>query len=218
MSTLQPHGHLNPTKRNDFQIVAIYDTLLTLAQEYQFVWRTKKGIINALYLFTRYSTFATSVLAAAKHLTWDKDPAVCRAAIKATTMILIIRTYALWGRPRGLLVFFVMMWMCIGGLNIWGMIKWSESVKILAALMCWKLWPMSSRHRSHFVASFYRDGIFWYLAMVALFEAPWGRTYACITRTSRLPFGPPCSSGGGQGSEIQFSGGRFDGYLSITRY
>ncbi|KAJ7157863.1 hypothetical protein C8R43DRAFT_995935 [Mycena crocata] len=45
----------------------------------------------------------------------------------------MIRTYALYGRSKRLLSFFLILWFSIGGLNTWAMIQWTASFKIEVA-------------------------------------------------------------------------------------
>ncbi|KAJ6562812.1 hypothetical protein DFH09DRAFT_1159676 [Mycena vulgaris] len=39
----------------------------------------------------------------------------------------MVRTYALYGRSKKLLVFFLILWLSLGGFNTWAVIKWSDS-------------------------------------------------------------------------------------------
>ncbi|KAJ7628511.1 hypothetical protein FB45DRAFT_918470 [Roridomyces roridus] len=190
----------------------VYDSCLTMGQEYQYIWRSKNGPIKALYVITRYSTFITSLMALETHFSWgEHSPATCRALLRFTTVftgfgigvtevILFIRTYALCGRPKKLIVLFVVLWVVIGGLNIWGLVKWSQTLSIdsepftkcnledssnfilvcygsrlvgetiIAALTISKYWPIAwpLARSSPLVATFYQDGILWYLAMVSV--------------------------------------------------
>ncbi|KAJ7628518.1 hypothetical protein FB45DRAFT_918491 [Roridomyces roridus] len=208
------------TTLHDSQIVAyipvaffallVYDTLLTMSQEIEYIWKSKMGPVKCLYLFARYTTFVTASLAMGLHFQWGKDAATCRTILRFTRMftgfeigvteiILLIRTYALYSRPRKMLVSLVLLWIVIGTLNIWGMIGWARSLTvksepftnciledssnyilicygarlvgetILAALTLAKYIPiLGEGNNSNLVATFYQDGILWYLAMLSV--------------------------------------------------
>ncbi|KAJ7628522.1 hypothetical protein FB45DRAFT_1028609 [Roridomyces roridus] len=145
--------------------------LLNGYEQYEHIWSRKNspGPIKPLYAITRYSTFITSLLALGAHFSWGRNPDTCRAILRATTVltgfgigvteiILFIRTHALYGRPQRLLIFFILMWVVIGGLNIWGLVRWSQTLAIV------EYWPKSVRSADNF----YREGILWYLAMVSV--------------------------------------------------
>jgi len=105
-----------------------YDTVLNIDREYRHVWRSKWGLIKCLYLWTRYSTFIDTVFAVQKRSNWNLDPSTCSAyttfdtifagfGIGVTEIILMVCTYALYGRSKKLLRFFFIMWIAIGGFN-----------------------------------------------------------------------------------------------------
>ncbi|KAJ6562822.1 hypothetical protein DFH09DRAFT_1159700 [Mycena vulgaris] len=199
-----------------FLTLLTYDTLFNVDREYRHIWRSKWGVVKILYLWTRYSTFIDTVLAVQKRLNGDLDQSSCRALTNFTTIfagfgigiteiILMIRTYALYGGSKKLLVFFLIMWFSIAGFNTWAVIKWTESFKFEVApnsnscdlssssnigLVCyvsliagetaivlltlWKGLHTFSLSGTVFrcsglVASFYRDGILFYLVMLLIF-------------------------------------------------
>ncbi|KAJ7145768.1 hypothetical protein C8R44DRAFT_755833 [Mycena epipterygia] len=186
-----------------------YDTLLNVGQEYQHVWKSKWSLIKCLYLWTRYSTFIDTILATQERLNGNFSPSSCSIITNFNTVfsgigigiaeiILMVRTYAIYGRSKILLTFFLIMLSAIGVVNIWVVIKWTESFQVEVAPSCnirdssnigfvcyasllagetvivvltlWKaLHTFSLSRSSRLVTSFYYDGIFFYLAMLLIF-------------------------------------------------
>ncbi|KAF7345056.1 hypothetical protein MVEN_01668900 [Mycena venus] len=120
-----------------------YDTLLNLDLEYRHIWSSKWGLIKCLYLWSRYGTFFDTSLAVLKRIDRDinLDPLKCNTLSKfitifsgfgigITEIILMTRTYALYGRSKKVLVFFMILWLSIGGFSIWAVINWMESVQV----------------------------------------------------------------------------------------
>jgi len=116
-----------------------YDTLLNVDQEYRLVWKSPWSPVKCLYLWARYSTFIDTAFAV--HLrTWlPIDRTTCHlmtsfmrifAVMGAiiTELILTIRTYALYEKSLALLAFLSVMWLAIGGVNIWALINWTGSL------------------------------------------------------------------------------------------
>jgi len=116
-----------------------YDTLLNIDQEHRLVWKSPWSPIKCLYLWARYSTFVDTALSVHIRTQLDVDPSQCHTATSfirifavigtiITELILTIRTYALYGRSPYLLIFLSIMWLFIGGINIWALIKWAQSL------------------------------------------------------------------------------------------
>ncbi|KAJ7166597.1 hypothetical protein C8R46DRAFT_1191999 [Mycena filopes] len=107
-----------------------YDTLLNASQEYQHIWKSKWGLIKCLYLWSRYGTFVDTTISVLKRRDFDLNPASCAQiasfynlfsgfGILITEVILMVRTYALYGRPKKLIVFFSLLWLAICGVGVW---------------------------------------------------------------------------------------------------
>ncbi|KAJ7468701.1 hypothetical protein FB451DRAFT_379933 [Mycena latifolia] len=118
-----------------FLALLTYDTLLNIGKEYRHIWRSKWGLIKCLYLWARYSTFIDTVFAVQKRFVMS-DPSSCSFftdfdTIFAGVGIGIVSTplYALYERSQRLLGFFLIMWFSIGGLNIWAVMKRTESLQ-----------------------------------------------------------------------------------------
>ncbi|KAJ7176899.1 hypothetical protein C8R46DRAFT_1213470 [Mycena filopes] len=97
-----------------------YDTLLNASQEYQHIWNSKWSLIECLYLWSRYGTFVDTTISVLKRRDFDLDLASCASitsfynlfsgfGILTTEVILMIRTYALYGHPKKLIVFFSLL-------------------------------------------------------------------------------------------------------------
>ncbi|KAJ7628500.1 hypothetical protein FB45DRAFT_918423 [Roridomyces roridus] len=198
-----------------FSALLIYDTLLNINQELEHIWASRWSIIKCLYLWTRYSTFLDTAFLIAKHFDLALAPSCSRITNFDTIFaglgigfaegILMVRTYALYNRSRKLLFFFIFMWTCIIGVNVWPVVKWSDhpddtsippplpacnpessndiilvsygtllfSETIIVLLTLWKGFYTFRNglyvRQSQLITTFYRDGLFWYLAMQAVF-------------------------------------------------
>ncbi|KAJ7225068.1 hypothetical protein B0H12DRAFT_1149620 [Mycena haematopus] len=119
--------------------VLTYDTLLNVDQEYRLVWKSPWSAVKVLYLFSRYSPFVDSALGVHIRTQLGIDPETCHnmtsfARIFAvlgtiiTELILTIRTYALYEKSLSLLMFLVVLWLAIAGVNIWALIQWTGSL------------------------------------------------------------------------------------------
>ncbi|KAJ7873092.1 hypothetical protein B0H14DRAFT_2720921 [Mycena olivaceomarginata] len=120
-----------------------YDTLLNVDMEYRHIWKSKGSLIKCLYLWSRYATFLDVTLEALRRADADVnlDPAKCTAistfisvystfGIGITEIILMVRTYALYGRSKKLLGFFLIMWLSIAGFCTWAAINCRPVPKI----------------------------------------------------------------------------------------
>ncbi|KAJ7511231.1 hypothetical protein B0H11DRAFT_1954489 [Mycena galericulata] len=119
-----------------------YDTLLNIDQEYRFVWKYPWSPVKCLYLWARYSPFIDTALAVHIRTQLFVDPAMCRIVTSfvrifavvgtiITELILTIRTYALYEKSQSLLIFLTVMWFAIGGVNIWALVKWTDSLTVV---------------------------------------------------------------------------------------
>ncbi|KAJ7772290.1 hypothetical protein B0H16DRAFT_1512971 [Mycena metata] len=117
-----------------------YDTIWNLDQEYRLVWTSPWSPVKYLYLWARYSPFIDTALAVHVRTQLFVDPATCHVVTSfvrilavlgaiITELILTIRTYALYEKSFSLLVFLSVMWFAIGGVNIWALIEWTDSLR-----------------------------------------------------------------------------------------
>ncbi|KAJ7890353.1 hypothetical protein B0H13DRAFT_2665984 [Mycena leptocephala] len=115
------------------------DGLMERLLKHRLVWKSPWSPIKCLYLWARYSTFVDTALSVHIRTQLDVDPSQCHTATSfirifavigtiITELILTIRTYALYGRSPYLLIFLSVMWLLIGGINIWALIKWTQSL------------------------------------------------------------------------------------------
>ncbi|KAJ6482886.1 hypothetical protein C8R47DRAFT_1133019 [Mycena vitilis] len=131
----------------------IYDTVLNLDVERRHIWKTKWGVVKCLYLWTRYGAFIDTAMALEKRVNLHTDQSSCRIftdfdtifgglGIAVAEVIMMIRTYALYGGSRKLVVFFATMMLVMGGVNIWAAILWTNSASppthkgVLAVVEC----------------------------------------------------------------------------------
>ncbi|KAJ7717558.1 hypothetical protein B0H16DRAFT_437000 [Mycena metata] len=126
--------------------VLTYDTFLNAGQEYQHIWKTKWGLINCLYLWTRYGAFVDTTLSVLKSI----DPnlgAPCTGISKFNELfsgfgvgiaevILMIRTYTLYERSKKLLGFFLAMFLASGGITAWDVTHWTADTQPVALVSC----------------------------------------------------------------------------------
>ncbi|KAJ6476313.1 hypothetical protein C8R45DRAFT_1102570 [Mycena sanguinolenta] len=125
-----------------------YDTFLNLSLEYRYIWRSKWGLINCLYLWSRYGTFLDTSLNLLTEANVNLDPSTCSTLAKfisiysgfgvaVTEIIMMVRTYALYGRSKRVVVFLVLMWLAIGAIGTWSAfdsLKKSESTPVVQSL------------------------------------------------------------------------------------
>jgi len=115
-----------------------YDTLLNVNMEYRYIWKSKWSFIKCLYLWSRYATFLDTTVAVLSRLDMNIDSSSCNIfskfntifagfGIGITEIILMTRTYALYGRSKKLLVFFMILWLSVGGVCTWAVISLTSS-------------------------------------------------------------------------------------------
>ncbi|KAJ6614711.1 hypothetical protein B0H10DRAFT_2044489, partial [Mycena sp. CBHHK59/15] len=112
---------------------------ILFACKYRYVWQSHWSFIKCLYLWTRYSTFIDTIVALQETLDMHRDSSSCSHIVDFTThhielyiAILMVRTYALYGKSKKLLRFFLMMWLSVGGVDVWAVIKYIASFKTQA--------------------------------------------------------------------------------------
>ncbi|KAJ7106777.1 hypothetical protein C8R44DRAFT_805811, partial [Mycena epipterygia] len=172
---------------------------------YRFVWKYPWSPVKCLYLWARYSPFIDTALAVHIRTYLFVNPTTCQIVTSfvrifavvgtiITELILTIRTYALYEKSLSLLIFLTAMWFAIGGVNIWALVKWKESLRAVAmspanscdldsptniGTVCYfslligetiivllTLWK--GIHTFWILTTFYRDGIIFYLAIFVI--------------------------------------------------
>ncbi|KAJ7496183.1 hypothetical protein B0H11DRAFT_1999975 [Mycena galericulata] len=150
-----------------FLTLLSYDLLLNGGAEYDHIWKSKWSLIKCLYLWSRYGPFIDTAIAMLRgsgavsaDVLFDAALTSCNTLTKfntifsifgigVTEVILIIRTYALYGSSKKVLTFCVVVWLVrsfvlfitttsgftiifthksVGGICTWAAITWSESV------------------------------------------------------------------------------------------
>lgn len=114
----------------------IFDTVITEDQEYQYIWRRKWSLVKALYLFIRYGTFLDTSIAVYERLgrnITDCDRIMtfnsgfCVVGIALSEIILILRTYAIYGSSRRILAFLLSLWLALVCINTWAVTRWTST-------------------------------------------------------------------------------------------
>ncbi|THU80264.1 hypothetical protein K435DRAFT_845154 [Dendrothele bispora CBS 962.96] len=112
----------------------IFDTILTLKPEYQYIWQRQWNTVKVLYLFNRYSTFLDSIIVVHKRFSPGSDCSEISTfttifsgfGIALTELLLMIRTYGMYNSSRKILIFFLMTWLISGGINFWAISRWTK--------------------------------------------------------------------------------------------
>ncbi|KAL1724569.1 hypothetical protein EV715DRAFT_269059 [Schizophyllum commune] len=97
-----------------------YDTLCTIFEEVDLVWRGRWGAGNYLYFYVRYAPFVTSIVSF-RTMFWTNTAAQCKLYNQIYTVlacvtfdvceaILLLRTYALYGASRAMLITCVLIY------------------------------------------------------------------------------------------------------------
>ncbi|KAJ7451266.1 hypothetical protein B0H11DRAFT_2289087 [Mycena galericulata] len=110
-----------------FLTLLSYDLLLNGGAEYDHIWKSKWSLIKwgsgAVSADVLFDVALTSCNTLTKFNT-----VFSIFGIGVTEVILIIRTYALYGSSKKVLTFCVVVWLSVGGICTWAAITWSESV------------------------------------------------------------------------------------------
>jgi len=89
----------------------LYDWLLTLPREVEYIWRADWNWSKVLYLLTRYMPFITIALVIRNQFALDPTPESCKRTLQAicwlaligldlAEVVLAVRTYAVWERDK----------------------------------------------------------------------------------------------------------------------
>ncbi|KAF8476521.1 hypothetical protein JB92DRAFT_3050245 [Gautieria morchelliformis] len=82
-------------------VILIYDYLLTIKLELEFVWGTPWNVGKILYLLTRYTVFVDSLMLAYFHFARGQSVSPRTPGTNILRLVvLIFRTWAIWGRSR----------------------------------------------------------------------------------------------------------------------
>ncbi|KAF8169108.1 hypothetical protein K438DRAFT_2024723 [Mycena galopus ATCC 62051] len=138
-SDLQLNSYINVASLT----LLTYDTMLNFSLEYRYIWKSKWGLIKCLYLWARYGTFLEISLDVLRRVDArvNLDPSTCTTLSKfitiysgfsmgITEVILMVRTYALCGRSKTLLGFFIALWLSIGAFCTWALLNYTGSIQV----------------------------------------------------------------------------------------
>ncbi|RDB18309.1 hypothetical protein Hypma_000490 [Hypsizygus marmoreus] len=115
--------HVKYTNVASFALL-LFDYFETLEMEVELIWKSRWGLGKVLFLLARYPTFVDVPLvlyyAMAPNISHEACKRIYDAASWATAFgigvaeaILILRTYALWGNNRKLLIFLLVLYVAI---------------------------------------------------------------------------------------------------------
>lgn len=122
----------------------VYDYFLTLDREVRLVWGAKWNITKILFVLTRYPVFADSAMVLYHNVGHNLSTRMCKSMYNVTgwmflwgigiaELILIIRTWAIWGRDAriglGLFAGFIGLWIA----NSYFLNEFLTSLKFLPA-------------------------------------------------------------------------------------
>jgi len=97
-------------------VLLVYDTVLNSTDEIQLIWLQRWSVGKALYILSRYGCFADAALALFYGYSTSLSLEACRNVYKmgillmafgamTCQVVLIFRTYAVWGRSMSILVY-----------------------------------------------------------------------------------------------------------------
>ncbi|KAJ7599017.1 hypothetical protein C8J56DRAFT_179953 [Mycena floridula] len=102
--------------------ILLYDLLLTFDQEISHIWTRPLSMVALIFLFNRYSPFIDILVSlysnlsvnTAKQCTWHTAISAWSTYFGFVTaeIILVLRTYAIWGRRRCILITFCALAVC----------------------------------------------------------------------------------------------------------
>ncbi|TCD67348.1 hypothetical protein EIP91_000215, partial [Steccherinum ochraceum] len=112
--------------------ILYYDYLLTLPGEVAYIWQKPRSIPSYLFLLNRYFSILASFVIDSETFQPFQSDALCHAyalfrqisllvAQFMVCAILIIRTYALWGRSRRILACMITTSVVLAALSLWAL-------------------------------------------------------------------------------------------------
>ncbi|KAJ7599005.1 hypothetical protein C8J56DRAFT_179824 [Mycena floridula] len=103
-------------------MVQLYDLLLTFDQEVSHIWSRPLSIVSLIFFFNRYSPFIDILVSlysnlsvnTAKQCTWHTAISawLSQCGFVTAEIILMLRTYAMWGRRRCIFITFCALAVC----------------------------------------------------------------------------------------------------------
>ncbi|KAJ3936457.1 MAG: hypothetical protein NXY57DRAFT_200110 [Lentinula lateritia] len=146
MTTVLVNSQIVAYSKVAMLMLLTYDYLLSLAQEVAYVWYSKWGIVDVLYLFSRYSPFIDTILAVEERLNSGNSIASCNRTTTFNTifagcgvgisdLILILRTFVMYQNSRKVLAILVLSWVIIGVINVVYTLRWAKSFSNASSLL-----------------------------------------------------------------------------------
>ncbi|KAJ6590404.1 hypothetical protein DFH09DRAFT_1139297 [Mycena vulgaris] len=121
VDALNFEGRVVPITHIAFLTILVYDWMCTLDQEVSYVWNSSWTTGKLLFIINRYLPFVVVSVSVAGQHTLIR-PAECLTRYKLVSwltlfgvhlseVILMLRTYAIWERRRGVLVFLIILFL-----------------------------------------------------------------------------------------------------------
>ncbi|KAF5370411.1 hypothetical protein D9757_013139 [Collybiopsis confluens] len=136
--------------------ILVFESLICLGDEVEYIWAARWSIVKVLYLFTRYSAFIDTVIAVEERFSAFISTTSCNhrlifntgihnkvytpqssadfmckvfsgLGIGISDLILLIRTYVMYGNSRKILIVLVLSWSAISIVNIYAVLHWTSS-------------------------------------------------------------------------------------------
>ncbi|KAJ7902938.1 hypothetical protein B0H13DRAFT_2335460 [Mycena leptocephala] len=140
-----------------FLTLLSYDVLLNVSEEYHHIWKSKWSLIKCLYLWSRYGPFIDTIFTVLKggglitDLLFGVSPTSCNTLTKFNTVFSIF------------------------GIGVTENHPFKSEIAVIVLLTLWKFVHYKASgvagtfRSSRLMISFYRDGIMFYVAILAFF-------------------------------------------------
>ncbi|KAF9035060.1 hypothetical protein BDZ89DRAFT_1130522 [Hymenopellis radicata] len=161
----------------------VFDYLLTLEQEVELIWGSRWTLTKLLYLFTRYSPFIDVGLFLSHQVTPNMSGKTCLLIFKVNNwmstagmvlaeVILTLRTWAVWNRPRFLTVSMLTLFSASVITSFLVMGIFLSSLQFMLLLMVVKAYQQFRQAReigsSQVLHVILKDGIMYYIYLSVL--------------------------------------------------
>ncbi|GJE99949.1 hypothetical protein PsYK624_162250 [Phanerochaete sordida] len=120
----------------------VYDYLLTLESEVKLIWSSKWSLTKLLFFLTRYLAFVDVAMVAYIHVAHDVPQGMCKImsdtvgwmvlwGIGVAELVVIVRTWAIWGRDCRIGLGLTLFWVVMQAVNSYTVAKFISSGTVL---------------------------------------------------------------------------------------
>ncbi|KAH7922747.1 hypothetical protein BV22DRAFT_1048687 [Leucogyrophana mollusca] len=176
--------HSIPTLTNLAKVVAVailvYDYLLTVHLEYDYVWHSRWTPVKALFFFARYLPFVDTAIVMLSR-TGNLDSSACHGFVAAlywiyafafplTDVVLAIRLWAVYGQSRKVAALLFCLYTFTLATAIYVTAKYVESLTLCLALMARKAYQVFKHKEgsTDLYRTILQDGIVYYAVIFVL--------------------------------------------------